>query len=398
MKIKKLLVALTGIALLLFTFSCEKEKTGYEGINKIYLSSDNPVIEESGEEPLVVSVDLTTSLSEDISLEFVLLDDEKGVLSLEDNPVTIAAGSKSASFKVVSNGKSLLLEDTYFKIGLPEVPLSNMALDAELSVRVTPDPQVPEFSEEQLSLIAGYKTKYGIDLNDFLGVVGCHTEVTSPAGGYTTPFAEEFTRSFDGKTVITLSDESSSDVPVLKMLSNPMGLNEYLFWVLKQETIENDEYWYGEYAGPDYADVMELLGWNKENPGVLSMSLDGLSLNGFSSQSASVNFVAEKTDEWGEVKSTVPFDYVFTPWELQKKLISEGNEKAIELNASSGTADPERYLLISPVAEDAYDDELNFISPEGVIDFSSGKMTFKFVFDHSLAGGYTRATVTYEKK
>jgi len=399
MKIRTLLTIIAASAGVLLLFgACNTTKGGYEGLNKIYLTADNPVIEESGSEALVVGVDLTTSLSEDVSLDFALLNDEKGVLSLEDNPVTIKAGSKSASFKVVSNGKGLLITDTYFKIGLPELPCENMALDAELSVRVTPDPQVPSLSETQLALIEGYKSKYGVDLTNFLGIVSCHTEVVSPAGGYTTPFAEEFTRIFDGKTVITLGEASTADTPVLEMLSNPMGLTEYLFWVLRQETVENDEFWYGEYAGPDYADIMTLLGWNKENPGVLSMSLSGLSLKDISSQSSTVEFVSEETDEWGDTKSTIAFDYVFTPWELQKKLMAEGNKKAIELNASSGSADPERYLMISSVAEDDYGDELNFVSPEGRIDFSSGTMTFKFVFDHYLAGGYTRASVTYAKK
>lgn len=38
-----------------------------------------------------------------------------------------------------------------------------------------------------------------------------------------------------------------------------MGLTEYLAWVLRKETVENTEFWYGEYAGPSYAMIMNLL-------------------------------------------------------------------------------------------------------------------------------------------
>lgn len=61
-------------------------------------------------------------------------------MKLENNPVVIPAGSKSATFQVVSNQKELLVEDTYFDIGISELPSWNMELSAVLKVRVKPNP------------------------------------------------------------------------------------------------------------------------------------------------------------------------------------------------------------------------------------------------------------------
>jgi hypothetical protein len=72
---------------------------------------------------------------------------------------------------------------------------------------------VTELSPQQKALIKGYKTKYGIDLNKWLGVLSCHTTVQSPADGYLQPFAAAFTKEYDGKTVITLSEQATEDMP-----------------------------------------------------------------------------------------------------------------------------------------------------------------------------------------
>ena len=133
-------------------------------MNKIYLSAQDPVIEEMEDTPLTVSVDLTSACEQDMSFNFKILNDEDGILKLENNPVVIPAGSKSATFQVVSNQKELLVEDTYFDIGISELPSWNMELSAVLKVRVKPNPQIPQLTEAQKALIEGYKTKYGICL------------------------------------------------------------------------------------------------------------------------------------------------------------------------------------------------------------------------------------------
>lgn len=381
-------------AVLPFLASCgdDEDKT-YTGENQVYLSAENPVIEESEATPLVVNVDLTSSYGQDITLDFKVTDDSHEILKLVDNPVTIPAGSRTATFQVVSNQKNILEEDTYFSIGLASVSVDDIKLNDVLKVRVTPGLKVPELSESQKELIEGYKVKYGIDLNEWIGVVPCTTKVESPAGGSTDDFAAEFERTLSGKTVITLSEQATEEVPVLKMTVNPMGLTEYFAWVMRQETVENDEYWFDENSGPSYKQIMDLLQWNRENPGSFTMSLDGLTLKEVSNSAASVDFV--KTDE-EKGYDIIPFDYVFSPWEYQKELIEQGNQVAIDLEETDGTANPSYYLQYGSVSEDEFGDG-NFIEPEGKLDFSAQKMTFQFVFSHNMGSGYTRIYVTYEK-
>lgn len=398
---KKVFIYAMGGIILPFLASCgdDKNETKYEGVNKIYLSAQDPVIEEMEDTPLTVSVDLTSACEQDMSFNFKILNDEDGILKLENNPVVIPAGSKSATFQVVSNQKELLVEDTYFDIGISELPSWNMELSAVLKVRVKPNPQIPQLTEAQKALIEGYKTKYGIDLNEWLGVVSCHTTVHSPADGYSEAFAAAFTKEYDRKTIITLSELATAEIPVLKMVDDPMGLTEYLAWVLRKETVENTEFWYGEYASPSYAMIMNLLNWNRENPGTLTMSLDNLRLKELSDGTADVEFIGIKTNVYGESVPVVPFEFVFTPWELQKQKIKEGNPNAIDLEAQDGTANPDYYLLRTSAIKDEFGDEANFIEPKGNFNFNAGgKMVFQFVMDHSLAGGYTRVQVEYAKK
>ena len=96
---------------------------------------------------------------QDLVLNFELPDDKNGVLKLENNPVTIKAGKRSATFEVVSNQKNLLTEDTYFQVGISQFPTDNLMLNETLQVRVKPNPKIPELSPQQKALIKGYKTK-----------------------------------------------------------------------------------------------------------------------------------------------------------------------------------------------------------------------------------------------
>ena len=59
-------------------------------------------------------------------------------------------------------------------------------------------------------------------------------------------FYDEETRSFEGKSVITLSDNATAERPILKMIDNPLGLTSFLWEILKKETIEDDEVWIKE--------------------------------------------------------------------------------------------------------------------------------------------------------
>ena len=93
---KKVFIYAMGGIILPFLASCgdDKNETKYEGVNKIYLSAQDPVIEEMEDTPLTVSVDLTSACEQDMSFNFKILNDEDGILKLENNPVVIPAGKK----------------------------------------------------------------------------------------------------------------------------------------------------------------------------------------------------------------------------------------------------------------------------------------------------------------
>lgn len=233
---------------------------------------------------------------QDLVLNFELPDDKNGVLKLENNPVTIKAGKRSATFEVVSNQKNLLTEDTYFQVGISQFPTDNLMLNETLQVRVKPNPKIPELSPQQKALIKGYKTKYGIDLNKWLGVLSCHTTVQSPADGYLQPFAAAFTKEYDGKTVITLSEQATEDMPVLKMTDNPFGLTEYLYFVLRSETVADPEFWTQQ---PEPQKLMKLLNWNKESKETFAVSLDAIRLKDITSTSTRLEYLGPGKNYYG---------------------------------------------------------------------------------------------------
>ncbi|ADV43590.1 DUF4929 domain-containing protein [Bacteroides helcogenes] len=398
-KIIYVIQALLVVPLLLSSCSGDEKNNNYDGMNQIYLTvtGEDTQLEEGTMASLTIEVNLTNAIQKKLTLNFAVLDDEKGVLRIENNPVTIEAGKTKGQFTVLSNRKNILMADTYFRIGISELP-EGMKLNQELLIRVKPNPASAELTKEQKKLIAAYQTKYGIDLMKWIGVISCHTKIMSPASERSINFAQAFTREVDGQTVITLSEKATEDQPVLKMTENPLGLTNYMGWVLQQETVFNDEFWFAPNASPAYKAITELLGWNKQNPGIFTMMLDDIKLKKISDGKAYLDFIKTKITGGGDNTATIPFLYSFSPWEKQKQLIAEGNQLAKELEHADGTSDPNYYLMTYSVEKDDIEDNINFILPEGKIDFKNEKMTFQFSMSHSLADGYTRIYVTYEKK
>ncbi len=388
------------MSLLVLSCASDEANNEYEGVNRVYLTiiGEKLRLEEEKDTPLTIEVEMTNALKEDLELTFAVLNDEKGVIRLENNPVTIQTGETKGRFTVRSNCKGILTQDAHFRIGFQQLP-AGMQLDQELLLLVEPDPAFAELNEAQKTLIASYKAKYGIDLMQWMGLISCHTKVMSPVSERSINFAKAFTKEFDGQTVITLSEKATEEQPVLKMTNNPLGLNPYMEWVLQRETVFNDEYWFAPGSSPAYAAITELLKWNKQNPGIFSMTLDDIRLIDISEETASFEVLGTKKSWSGDDVPTIPFVYSFSPWEKQKQLIAEGNLVAKELKWADGTSDPDYYLMTYSVlkADDGID-ETDFIPAKGKIDFKNRKMTFQFSMSHSLADGYTRVYVTYEKK
>lgn len=221
----KILYCFCAAAVLAAAVSCqEKTNTGYDGKNYIELSAAvASTYDVPGLDPVSVEVNLTTSLDEDLTLNFVVKSDDNGVLELTDNPVVIAAGETSASFGIaVGNSLPAGVSSTEFEITLDEaVELpKNVQLyeDLKFSVKAA---STSELTDGQKALVAAYKEKTGIDLSKYLGLVSVNVEF------WEVPFdTEEYPEEpekISTQSIIWLSSKSTADAPRAGYGRQPYG-------------------------------------------------------------------------------------------------------------------------------------------------------------------------------
>ncbi len=373
--------------------ACTDDSTGnggYEGINYIYLSTQEgkTTLYETDSDPLVVEVMLTAALDEDLVLDFSLAGAE-GVVSLEGTPVTIKAGDKTASFNVVSNNANMLEAASNYTVGLAEdvVLPENVELKETLSFVVSPMTS-EALTDAQKAVLEAYKASTGIDLSKYIGVVNVSTVITGTDPETYEPLDP---RTVKGKSLITVSESATAEAPVLKMLTNAMGIEDHMYQILRSVTVDADDYWYGEYTLPCYETLMETLGWNKTSEEVFTMSLDGITF----AADKSVAFLGAGLSQYEDEITIVPFDYSFTAYEREIAALADGS-----LDPSSdpdwaydATANPYYHLNCDDITEDLYEGG-NWI--EASASVSETALTFTFcVYGCYLDGDYTRIVATY---
>lgn len=365
-------------------------KDGYEGINYIYLSTQDgkTTLYETDSEPLVVEIMLTAALEEDLALDFTLTGTE-GVVTLEGTPVTIKAGEKTASFNVVSNNANVLETATNYTVGLAvDVVLpENVELKEALAFVVSPMTS-EALTDAQKAVLESYKASTGIDLSKYIGVVNVSTVITGTDPDTYEPLDP---RTVTGKTLITLSESATAEAPVLKMLTNAMGIEDHMYQILRSVTVEADDYWYGEYTLDCYATLMDALNWNKTSEEVFTMSLDGIT---FGAEGA-VEFLGQGLSQYEDEITIVPFDYYFTAYERELAAIASGDldPSADPDWAYDATANPYYHLNCDDITEDYYEGG-NWI--EASASVSETALTFTFcVYGCFLDGDYTRIVATY---
>ena len=385
-----ILAAMAGL------ISCEDDNNGnggYEGVNYIYLTSQNgkTTIYETDEEPLVIDVMLTAALEKDLTLTFALTGTE-GVVSIEGNPVTIKAGEKTGSFNVVSKNANVLEETANYTVALDASTVlpENVELKESLSFVVTPvivEEQDP--TDEKTALLNAYKESTGIDLTKYIGLVNVSTVITGTDPDSGEPLEP---RTVNGKTLIELSESATAEAPVLNMTTNAMGIEDYMYQILRSVTVDNDDYWYGEYTMPCYATLMTALNWNKTSEEVFSMSLDGIT---FGAEGA-IEFLGQGLNQYEEEITIVPFDYSFTAYDRELAAIESGDFNPSEDPdwMYDATANPYYHLNCDDITEDWYEMDGNWI--EASASVSETALTFTFcVYACSLDSDYTRIVATY---
>lgn len=377
-----ILAALVG-----FTACEEKNEGGYEGVNYIWLTAKDgkTTIFENDTDPLTVEVMLTTALEKDLVLTFAVTGTE-GVVSLQDNPVTIKAGEKTAEFSVVSNDADLLDETANFTVALDAATVlpANVELKASLAFVVTPVAS-EEVTDVQQTIIDAYKAATGVDLGKYIGTVNVSVEYTG--------FDNENEVALDpvtftGKTVIALSESATAELPVLKMTSNPMGIQDQMYAVLRSVTVEDEEYWCNAEYYPDNANLMEAIDWNKDSEEVFSMSLDGITFNADNS----VDFLGTGIDQYGDEITIVPFSYEFTAYDRELAAIADGSFVRDEY-AYDATANPAYHMNNTDIAED-WCEYGNWV--EASASVSNEALTFTFCVYMCINDyDYTRIVATY---
>lgn len=372
--------------------SCSKNNgTDYEGTNYIYLSTEgNTTIFEADDTPLVVDIELTKALEEDLTLTFTT-SDNNDVVNLQDNPVTIKAGEKKASLNIVSNLAGKLDETTSYKLSLDsscKLP-EGVALKSDFAFSVTPV-VTGTLTEEQQAIVDAYKVATDIDISKYLGFVNVSTVYTGSDLETGEPLEPE---TITGKSIIALSDKSTLEAPVLVITANPMGIQDKMYRSLRAVTVES-EFWLtpAEDSGvEDFATLMNTITWNSESTENFSMSLDGITL----AADKSVSFVGDGVDQYGDSINIVPFGYSFSAYDRELAAIADGTLVKGDEWYTDATANPAYHLNISDITEDMYEleGEGNWIAPTATITAES--LVFTFCADVYGASDYFRVVATY---
>jgi hypothetical protein len=393
-------IYITPILLLLLIAilsSCSKddnELKGYTGENKIVLLSNNTsFIQDNGNDELVVNVHLVNKLTEDITLEFAL---ENHIVNLQpivaiDNPViTFKAGEKKGILKIKSSSRQLL--DSEHRVTLNLIKNSStLSIDKEYSFTVTPIKKTQALTDKQIELLDGYKRK-GLDLYPLMGDIEVETTINFPGEGNLETLYKPYTSKIKGHTSITLSNKSTAEQPILKMVSNPMGIESYLYQLFRQLTIDDLDFWT---QSPSAQQIMSLINLSSSTKETFEVELDDITIDLKTKQ---ISYHSTLQNMWGDDFTAVPFQFKYSAWDRLKKLLDEGNPLAIENVEMGGSVNPQNYINISDISDDNYGqgDLGNYRKSSAKL--TDNKLNFQFVMGHEHANDYILFTVEYKLK
>lgn len=375
----------------------DKQMTNYVSIS----AEGNNIINEDDDEEVKFNILIGNTLTADATINLSLEGNDDNVATLTPSTISLKAGAKTASFTVKSNKKSLLKSDRVLTVKATFSD-ANMKTDGKaVTLTIKPDSDIPVLTAEQQKLIEGYKQNLNIDLTKILGKVKVDTKVTFNDDDKIDINDNKDTRSFSGVTIITLSEKATADKPVLKMVSNAMGMAAFNYEMLRKKTVEDTEFWT---QMPFGRAVMENINYdyNKET---FTMTLDGIEVN----QNMSLKFTGNKVNVYDEEITTVPFDYTFSAWN-RLKAMADANESFVvddgetKTNVSvqkiiegGGSLNPYSFFDNTDVIADGEETGYTniYVAPTGKIDFTNGNMTFAFPWYLENTNGCQRVEVTY---
>lgn len=375
----------------------DKQMTNYVSIS----AEGNNIINEDDDDEVKFNILIGNTLTADATISLSLEGNDDNVATLTPSTISLKAGAKTASFTVKSNKKSLLKSDCVLTVKATFSD-ANMKTDGKaVTLTIKPDSDIPVLTAEQQKLIEGYKQNLNIDLTKILGKVKVDTKVTFNDDDKNDINDNKDTRSFSGVTIITLSEKATADKPVLKMVSNAMGMAAFNYEMLRKKTVEDTEFWT---QMPFGRAVMENINYdyNKET---FTMTLDGIEVK----PNMSLKFTGSKVNVLEEEITTVPFDYTFSAWN-RLKAMADANESFVvddgetKTNVSvqkiiegGGSLNPYSFFDNTDVVADGEETEYKniYVAPTGKIDFTTGKMTFAFPWYLENTYGCQRVEATY---
>lgn len=421
---RRLFVALFTVATLLVACNKENAPEVYEGTNTIYLETEkDPVLTLGDGGEITVLLKATYKALRDTRFE-VSVKPIYGASSANGVKIVVfPSRSSKASFSPSSaNWVKIVEPELVLKKGERELTFHLRALASakpkeeisqyEISIRQMPDKQmelkaplrfrllniaVPPLSEAQRKLVEGYQAK-GLDITPFLGKVNVKTTVDVPAGGAIKDLENPWKKTYEGFSILTLSEYATADKPVLKMVYNAMGMNEFFYFALRKETVENYEYWYNEDASPLLKEVRELIQWTDKSVERFNAVLDSIRPDVTKGDSRKIAIVGNNLDMYGSPNVNVPFQFQYTAWDRLKKLIDAGNLKAAECHASSASSFPGHYINVSGIVTDEYNEGPLKPESEGTWLVNDKKMNFTFYTSVNDAGWYIAVTAEYTGK
>ncbi|EKY08154.1 hypothetical protein HMPREF9075_01762 [Capnocytophaga sp. oral taxon 332 str. F0381] len=384
-------VALTTLSII----GCSKDDNSneYSGKNQVYITAQGDKTLTIGEsnQKIDAKVTLTNPVTQNTNLTLKAVDangQPSSLITFSQNPITIAKDSKEVAFEVKLSPNAALTKEQRLKITFESA--AELVAKEDLNIVVKPTPAIEALTDAQRTLLDGYKAK-GIDLYPFIGSIKVKTTVFSSEGGSTQDFATEFTREFNGKSIIGLSSSATTSSAVLKMTDNPMGLTEFLYFLLKKNTIEDTEYFL-QY--PNYQKVKELINWDKNSQETFNVSLDNIEIKNPVNGISEINFIGNVTKTNESVIKAVPFKMEYTAWDRLKNLAASGNSEAQSILDSDGTSNPQHYVNNDKILTDEYEVG-NWKASKGSINFQNKTMSFEFLVYHTLSNGYVQVKVEY---
>lgn len=375
----------------------DKQMTNYVSIS----AEGNNIINEDDDDEVKFNILIGNTLTADATINLSLEGNDDNVATLSSSTISLKAGAKTASFTVKSNKKSLLKSDRVLTVKATFSD-ANMKTDGKaVTLTIKPDSDIPVLTAEQQKLIEGYKQNLNIDLTKILGKVKVDTKVTFNDDDKNDINDNKDTRSFSGVTIITLSEKATADKPVLKMVSNAMGMAALNYEMLRKKTVEDTEYWTQMPYGKA---VMEHINYDYKKE-AFTMTLDGIEVN----TDMSLKFTGSKVNVLEEEITTVPFDYTFSAWDRLKAMADANQSFVVDdgdtrtevpvqnIIDGGGSLNPYSFFDNTDVIADGEETEYKniYVAPTGKIDFTTGKMTFAFPWYLENTNGCQRVEATY---